>query len=566
MAAIAQLDLREETNLVNTDKLLDWSFQKKDLGSVKKVETGVFLVDTEVHLDKRFKLSTPIPLNTKNVKKGEKLLLVFTAKTEKASLETDEAKVLWQLGISESQKDRIRKVISISSDWKTYYIPIEMQKYTSKKHLELVMQFGFPPQKFLIKNIGLYHFGKDVAMADLPKTQIIYKGMEAEAPWRKEAFARIDSVRKGDFKIVITQGGEPLENVGLEINMIKHHFDWGVALQTKKTLGNDFLQNKVANGFNLVVLENDLKIKFYDRRVPKEDILATIDQLRHKGIKTKGHVLVWPGFRHLTPEFKAAKEDPEEVTRLLNEHLEKILAETNGSVDRWDVVNEAYTNNDLQKITGSEEILYKAFRKMKSEYPSIKRFVNEFGIINRGGLNSIKQEWYYDYIKRVDEHTDGAVDGIGIQSHIGTDLTPPTKVLQLLDYYAELGKDISISEFTMDIEDPIVRQLYTEDFLIAAYSHPAVSEFLFWGMKGGLNDKVDIYNEDWSLGTMGKAYFGLVHGLWKTRVSATTDSNGTLVARGIYGTYEYTYIINGELRKGKFKHTPGQDTVVRLEL
>ncbi len=38
-----------------------------------------------------------------------------------------------------------------------------------------------------------------------------------------------------------------------------------------------------------------------------------------------------------------------------------------GKVSHWDVVNEAYTNQDLQTITGSEEILYDGFRTLKAK-------------------------------------------------------------------------------------------------------------------------------------------------------------------------------------------------------
>jgi endo-1,4-beta-xylanase len=250
---------------------------------------------------------------------------------------------------------------------------------------------------------------------------------------------------------------------------------------------------------------------------------------------------------------------------MLTSHLDDILTATEGKIDMWDVVNEAYTNKDLQTITGSEEILYDGFRKLQAKNPSIGRFVNEYGIISRGGLNTVKQDWYYDFVKRIDENTKGAVTGIGMQSHIGTDLTPPVKVLEILDRYGKLGKDISISEFTLDVSDPLIRRMYTEDFLIAAFSHPNVSQILFWGYIGTNKDKVDIITPSGQLGSMGQGFYALVHGLWKTNVKDVTNAKGALNVSGYFGTYEYEITHQGKTKKGTFKHVPGEKTSVVVE-
>lgn len=562
MGGYAQVDLIDQQALSNV------KYQKQDLGSFNIVEGKVqtFLAKTDKHIEKQHALSVRMPLNKRTIKKGQKLLIAFEAKTDYASLETDEAKVLWQLNVSKNSKERIRNVLSISRSWKSYYIPIDVDKNIHKSNLELVMQFGFPPQKFKIKNISLLLYDKDTVFEDLPRTQTTYQGIELDAPWRKEAFERIENIRKGNIVLSFTKDGEVISNSKVQIELIKHDFRWGVSVSAKKIKDNIELQNRMAKDFNSIVLTNDLKIKFFNKRMQEGELIATISQLRKQGLWIKGHVLIWPGYRHLTNDFKKFKNDPDKIRSMIDVHLENILTSTDGYVDQWDVVNEAYTNNDLQKITGGEEIIYSAFKKLRSEYPDLLRYVNEFGIINRGGLNKKKQEWYFEFVKRIDNNTDGAVQGIGIQSHIGTDLTAPTKVYELLNYYSELKKEISISEFTMDIIDPVIRQLYTEDFIITAFSHPSVKEFMFWGLIGDSKSKVDIYQENGELGSMGKAYDTLVNGLWKTKKTIATDDNGILTTRGIYGTYSYILTVDGEEIKGHFDHIPSKLTELNIEL
>ena len=165
----------------------------------------------------------------------------------------------------------------------------------------------------------------------------------------------------------------------------------------------------------------------------------------------------------------------------------------------------------------------------------------------------------------MDKNTGGLVDGIGLQCHMGSDLTTPAKTLELLDYYGQLNKKISISEFTMDLTDPEIRYQYTSDFLIAAFSHPNVSEFLFWGFQS-VNPKAVIYNNDWSLAPMGKAFFDLVHYKWKTNIKKSADKKGMLKVRGFYGVYSYHFMHNGKLVKGEFEVNPEKNNLIKIKL
>ena len=215
---------------------------------------------------------------------------------------------------------------------------------------------------------------------------------------------------------------------------------------------------------------------------------------------------------------------------------------------------------------GGEDFLYDAYAMVQSLQPEVKRFTNEYGIISKGGIDEQKQQWYYEYIKRVDAHVPGAVQGVGIQSHMGSDLTPPEKVLSILSYYATLGKQISISEFTMDIQEPEIREQYTCDFMRVAFSHPNVSEFMFWGFQDDGRGKVDIYEKDGSLGAMGRAYFSLINGEWTTVFSAKANKNGTVKGRGFYGLYEYAIEQDGVLKKGYLEVFPQKSNTIEIKI
>ncbi|PTX62337.1 GH35 family endo-1,4-beta-xylanase [Kordia periserrulae] len=555
-------------NLVNDQKIqyLKTKGEFSKITTSKENETVSFLIETIKEPKFIYNCATSIPIEKKSYPKGTVFLLSYDAKTVTASLETGEAKLLWLFKQLPSYKGNIASTQSISSDWQTYYIPFEANRPIAKEDLGIVMQYGFRPQSFLLKNIKFEVFPKGTQLAQLPKTKITYKGMEANAEWRKLANQRIESIRKGNFTVQFTKDGKPVSEKVVKIELKKHLFPFGARMHAEDIVNNTDDYKNFKKAFNSLVLGNDLKIKRWKNKEKRETTLKALEILQKEGFPVKGHVLVWPGFNYLPTSIKNHTENPEKVIQIIENHVKSILEATNEKISHWDVVNEAYTNRDLQKITGSEDILYKAFQIAAQKQPKARRFTNEYGIISKGGIDTQKQQWYYDFIKRIDENTNGLVQGIGIQSHIGSDLTPPERVLEILSFYATLGKQISISEFTMDIQDAEIREQYTRDFMIAAFSHPNVVEFLFWGNTEDGRGKCDIFTKENEIGIMGKAFFSLVHDAWKTKFNSTTSKNGTLVGRGFYGEYEYSFVEDGKVVKGTFEVKPRSKRTILIEL
>src|SRR5213076_2728496 len=57
-----------------------------------------------------------------------------------------------------------------------------------------------------------------------------YKGREADAPWRKEAEARIEKFRKGDIAVVVNDAsGNPVAGADVAIKIKRQAFSWGAA-------------------------------------------------------------------------------------------------------------------------------------------------------------------------------------------------------------------------------------------------------------------------------------------------------------------------------------------------
>lgn len=555
--------------LVDANKLKFTKLTKEEgmIDAVYENNTTTLIATTVKQPPFIYNLGVRIPLVPKNIIPDQPMLLSFQARTLESSLETAEAKISWIYKQSESSdpKDVIQKSVSLSQKWQTYYLPFQALKSSNGNDI-LSMLFGFTPQKFEIKDIQLQVYPMNFDFEKLPKTKITYAGMEANAAWKMEAEKRIEAIRKGNFEIEFSVKGKKIQNTTVHLELQKHDFRFGAAINAEEVVNDERHFDAVKKLFNIIVFENDLKMKKWALAKKRPITLEAIDKLYQNDIKVKGHVLVWPGFKYMTDNIKEYKGNPEKVKEIVNDQIESVVQATKGKISHWDVLNEIYTNKDLQNILGSEEMLFDAFKKAKEYDPKAERFINEYGIISGGGINKTKQDWYFNFIKTIDAKTGGMVDGLGMQSHIGSDLTPPEKVIEILNRFSELKKKISISEFTLDLLDEDIKAQYTTDFMIAAFSQSAVSEFLFWGYYEPNNPKAGLLDKNFKLTKMGSAYYNLINTTWKTKISKNTDTDGKISDRGFYGTYLYNFIVQGKKYTGTFDVKPQSNNTLKISL
>src|SRR5436190_837563 len=86
-----------------------------------------------------------------------------------------------------------------------------------------------------IGGIEVIGFGPGVTLDMLPPAQFTYAGRAADDPWRAEAAARIDAIRKGDLVIeVVDDGREGLEDAEVRVEQRRHTFPFGSALQAAR--------------------------------------------------------------------------------------------------------------------------------------------------------------------------------------------------------------------------------------------------------------------------------------------------------------------------------------------
>lgn len=368
------------------------------------------------------------------------------------------------------------------------------------------------------------------------------------ADWRSEADARIEALRKGDFRIILLDAtGQPLEGASVSAVLARHAFEFGSATNPFR-LVNDSSDHLIYREvfldlFNSAVTENALKQRawggewspLFDQSIT----LAGLQWLQNREIYVRGHVLVWPRWSEQTAETIALRDAGllSEIPPLLLAHFDDIMGQTSGLLDEWDVSNETLSDRDLVDPYG-EEIIDSWFTRAHSNQPTIQHFLNETNLLT--GVDAGRVPRFTEQVQRMLAR--GAlIDGLGAQGHF-TQVRPIDEIKANLDALAALGLPIKITEFDYDTFNVRRQARFTADFVRLAFSHPAVQGFYLWGFWEGAHwrPKAALYRGDWYAKPNLRALQHLLHEEWHTDVVGITDNAGQFAFRGYLGTYWVT--------------------------
>ena len=426
------------------------------------------------------------------------------------------------------------------NDWRKVEIPFQMAGSYTAGQYSIQFQVTFDEQVIEIGGFSLTDYGPNVSWRDLHLESYPYRGRKPDAAWRTAAAERMEKYRKSDIVVVVRDDeGHPVAGAPVHVKMKRHAFRFGTAVAA--SLINDPAQreyrNKVVELFNTVVVENALKWPQWDS--DRSNALNALAWLRGNGIdRIRGHNIVWPGWRHMPDWVEGLNDDPEALRRGVREHVTDVVSATRGQLIDWDVINEPYTNHDIQNILGEDEMA-EWFRLAREADPEVTLYLNDYSIINNGGYDLPHQDGYIRIANLLDS-LGAPLDGLGIQGHFNNRLTDPERVFDVLDRFAALNKTLLITEFDVDTPDEQLQADYTRDFLTAVFSHPAIKGFYMWGFWAGRHWRPDsaMYHEDWTPKLNALVWNDLVFHQWWTDVEGTTDANGIFRTHGFLGDYD----------------------------
>lgn len=483
------------------------------------------------------------------------VLVSFYARTLSSIQESGDGALVVCIEDNKTYAKEIYLKIAIGHEWKQYFAPLVCKSTLASSAVSYSFHTGFASQSIEVAEVKFLNYKNTLTVNELPVTEISYYGREAGAEWRAPAAERIEQIRKGVVEMIVyDEQGEVMENANVSIEMARHQFGFGTAVDANRFMSNTVYRKKVLELFNEVVLENDLKWNAF--KPSSLNLKRTLDTLNRYKIPVRGHNVIWPSFKYNSTALKTLSADPVAFRNEIDRHIDEVTQFAKGRVIDWDVLNEPYSEKEFQTILG-DEAMADWFKRVRQNDRNVKLYINDYSILSAGGMDINHQNGYFDIIKYIDSK--GArIEGIGLQGHFGSDLTPITKVYSILDRFASLGKEIKITEHDINVTQRAVQADYTRDFMTIVFSHPSVKSFLVWGFWAGQHwlPEGAYFASDWTIRPHGEAWEDLVFNQWWTKkTDKTTDAEGKVEFEGFLGTYQYTLTSADKVRTGTFNIT-----------
>ncbi len=516
-------------------------------------------------------------------------LLVATFYIRKASASPVPATVEASIQLSDAPFTlTLQSNISVdTTGWQRFSVPFYATEDFASQVTSFQLRYGSRAQSFDIGGISVANYGQltGAIPAALQSTFAFYYPGRADpkAPWRVAALENIEKFRKGNLTArVVTPAGTAVPATQVRVEQVRSRFAWGSAAEARFLVCDTTLpsgprscafyddentpmpaddirryREAVINNFEYASFFNDLKWPEWESR--SAQTISAINWMQRNGVTPwRSHTLIWPGFE---PEFKLPSDirpgtPAETVRRRVLEHIADEAGALSGRIREWDVINEPYTNFDIQgrvaspNVTASNGVLPPAvvadwFKAARRADPKAVLFLNDFAIFEN--YNETAQKYDLALLKDI-QARGGPVDGIGLQAHFAQSGPVFADMARTIADFSPLVKTFSVTEFDFLTVDPKLQGDLMNDFMTFIFGQPKFNTFQMWGFWDGDRQQGNepLFTRDWQLKPSGKVWQDLTQRVWRTNTTATTDANGTVKLRAFYGLYRFTYTVNGK--------------------
>ncbi|MCU4740630.1 endo-1,4-beta-xylanase [Natronoglomus mannanivorans] len=435
-----------------------------------------------------------------------------------------------------------------------------------------------------------------------------------DGDWEAAAEERIEEHRTGDLEIVVeNEDGEAIPDAEVEVEMQEHDFNFGTAVHAEfLTRGSEWgddlhteqdrqnYEEAIEEHFNTIVLENLHKWYLWEDNVEIAD--EAVDWAVERDMGVRGHVCLWGNvdawaipprvveamgdpWASEWEETDEANPDPEYVVEESMNHIEEIISHYSGDVHEWEVVNEVFHEPAMIEAIEGDGVTPETAPILGDWYEHAEQIaeqhdatiaVNDYNTLN--GPHEQDRDQYEAQIDYLVNDRGIDLDGAGMQAHhYANERISSDEIMSVLDRYADYGVGLRITEFDMfgDNWDQQMEADYLHRFLKTTFSHPAMEEWLMWGIwdplhwgpELGDDPNAPLYDDDWNEKPSYDAYVDLVFGEWWNDESGPTDADGTYTTDAFLGEHEITVTTDSDTASTTVSVTdPDGTTTVRIDV
>lgn len=237
-------------------------------------------------------------------------------------------------------------------------------------------------------------------------------------------------------------------------------FAIGAAINPNDTYGSNDRRLLLQKHFSAVVAENCMKPDAIEPSRGNFNFTQAdkiVDFANKNNMRVRWHTLCWhnqtPAWMSLGKDGKKATK--EEAKENLKTYIQTVVTHNKDRhIDSYDVVNECISDQTFQLRSGSEgskwmdiigpEYIDDAFIWAHEADPDAFLVINDYNLES----NANKRKAMYELVKGMKERG-VPVDGIGMQMHIDIYSPSADEIKQSIDYFAELGVKVLVTEMDM---------------------------------------------------------------------------------------------------------------------
>ncbi len=171
--------------------------------------------------------------NAAAIKKGDVLYIGLSLRCLASKAETGGGSLFATLQQVKTYDSLGNLHASPGTNWTRVHLRTVAQQDYPAQNIELVFHLGSADQILEFGGLVAVNLGPGVDLRQLPLTRIHYSGQGDNQPWRQEALARIEAIRKGDLTIHLQRtNNTPITHATVRIRMTRHAYQFGTSSNT----------------------------------------------------------------------------------------------------------------------------------------------------------------------------------------------------------------------------------------------------------------------------------------------------------------------------------------------